>query len=200
MKAWRVEQHGGPEVLELEDVSLRPLETDEARIRIQAVALNHLDLWVRKGVPGHRFPLPLTLGCDFSGEVCELGPLTDKTEEWLNRHHIEEQTSVVVDPVLSCGKCTVCEAGNTALCKEFGLLGETTDGGLSGYANVPIKNLVVKPQNLTYAEAASLPIAYVTAWNMLVHKAEAKKGDIVFIRAAGSGAVSYTHLTLPTSG
>jgi NADPH:quinone reductase-like Zn-dependent oxidoreductase len=133
------------------------------------VGLNHLDLWVRKGVEGHQFPLPIIPGCDIAGETMESG------------------RRVLVNPILSCGKCRYCRSGADNLCPEFGIIGETTHGGLAEVISVPRKNLIPLPRSVPFETAAALPIAYVTAWTMLKHRARLRRGEWILIHAAGSG-------------
>jgi len=169
MKAWVVSRHGGPEVLLLQPKDRPQAQAGETLVRVEAVGLNHLDLWVRKGVEGHTFPLPITPGCDIVGTVEETGQ------------------RVLVNPILSCGRCEKCKKGFEPLCPQFGLIGETTDGGCADIIRVPTGNLLPLPKNISTLDAVCLPIAYVTAWSMLTRKAKTEKGEWVLIQAGGSG-------------
>ena len=184
MKAWRIEKHGGPEVLQCLDIPRPEVKPMEARVRIQAVGLNHLDLWVRKGVPGHKFPLPITPGCDIVGTIEQLGP---GTEEKLSRDGIKVGSPVIVNPGHSCGRCEACLGGFDPLCRYYGIFGETTDGGCADYISVPVANIILRPSRISVTEAAALPISYLTAWTMLTRKAQLKAGEVVLIQAGGSG-------------
>lgn len=156
----------------------------EVRVRVQAVGLNHLDVWTRKGVPGHKFPLPLVPGCDSSGLIDSFGP---GAEELLSREKLARGSPVIVSPGLSCGRCEHCLSGFDPLCPRYGILGETQDGGCADYVVVPAVNLIARPANLSASQGASLQIPFLTAWTMLTRKAECRPGDTVLIQAGGSG-------------
>src|SRR5438270_7122239 len=123
MKAIIVREHGGLDRLELTDIPEPELRHGEAIVRVRAVALNHLDLWVRRGVPGHKFPLPIIPGAEVAGIVEETG---------------EE---VIVAPGFSCGVCPACASGNDPLCASAGIFGENRDGGCAEKIAVPLRNL-----------------------------------------------------------
>src|SRR6266516_7466512 len=172
MKAIVVREHGGPEKLERAEVPDPELKPGEAIVRVRAVALNHLDIWVRRGVPGHKFPLPIITGAEAAGTI----------------HEIEENDSgwaagdeVIVAPGFSCGHCVACLSGNDPLCLRFGIFGETTNGGAAQRMIVPIRNLVRKPANLSFAEAAALPLDLLTAWHMLVARAHLRPAETVLV-------------------
>lgn len=187
MKAWRIERHGGIDQLKRGDIDVPEPKEDEVRVRVKAVGLNHLDLWVVKGVPGHQFPLPMTVGCDVVGVVDSLGPLSQGARAHFQRHGIGVGSTVIVNPLLSCGKCMRCKNGQDATCVDFGLIGETRDGGCAEFMVAPVENLLPKPEAMSVEEAASLPIAFVTAWSMVNRKARVKKGEWVLVQAGGSG-------------
>ncbi|MBI2712681.1 MAG: zinc-binding dehydrogenase [Bdellovibrio sp.] len=181
MKAWTVAKHGGPEVLthvDLPDPVPGPME---ALVQVEAVGLNHLDLWLRNGVPGHRFHLPMVPGGDISGKILKYGPVPDGTEL------LKEGTQVILNPGVSCGTCEKCLSGNDFLCPKFGILGETQHGGCADLIVVPIANLIRRPENISAAEGAALSIPFVTAWSMLHRKARIQPGETVLIQAGGSG-------------
>ncbi len=175
MRAAIIRNHGGLEAIQIETVEDPTPGPTEALIRVKACALNHMDLWARKGVPGFQFPLPLIPGCDIAGEVV----LADG---------LEPGTPVVVQPGVSCGACEPCLSGNDMLCRRYGILGETQNGGCAELAVVPRANLMAKPANLSFEEAAAYPLTFLTAWHMLVARARVKPGDRV--HAAGSGVSS----------
>jgi NADPH:quinone reductase-like Zn-dependent oxidoreductase len=184
IKAWRIEKHGGVEVLQRKDLDLPDPGPMQVRVKVQAVALNHLDLWVRKGVPGHKFPLPMTPGCDVVGKVAALGP---GSAESLAKDGIQVGSEVVVSPGVSCGHCEACLSGFDPLCPSYGIIGETMDGGCADFINVSVANLILKPASLSVTQAAALLIPYLTAWTMLVRKAQLKPGENVLVHAGGSG-------------
>jgi len=184
MKAWRITRHGGPETLERLELPKPEVHPGEVRVRVQAVGLNHLDLWTRNGVPGHKFPLPITPGCDIAGVVDHIGV---GSEESLARDGIKPGVPVVMNPGTSCGHCEACLGGFDPLCKQYGILGETRDGGCADYVVVPAANVIARPVELEAVQAAALPIPYLTAWSMLTRKAHLQAGETVLIQAGGSG-------------
>jgi NADPH:quinone reductase-like Zn-dependent oxidoreductase len=187
MKAWQIRQHGGLEALQLLDLPDPVPAAGQARIRVASVGLNHLDLWVRKGVPGHKFPLPLIPGCDISGVVESFGPVSTQQKEALKKIGIDVGSSVIVSPGVSCEVCEACLAGQDFLCKHYGILGETTNGGCAEFVVVPIANLIARPKNLSAVQAAAIQIPFLTAWNMVHRKAKVQPGELVLIQAGGSG-------------
>ena len=180
MKAIVVEKHGGTEELHMKDVP-PPDPGGGALVRVHAVALNHLDLWVRRGVPGHKFPLPLIPGSEVSGVIEALPP---NTTVW------KVGDPVVVSPGISCGMCSACLAGRDPLCSAFEILGENRNGGCAELLAVPVRNLLAKPEGLSFAEAAAIPLDFLTAWHMLISRAELRPGETVLIHAGGSGVGS----------
>lgn len=181
MKAVLIRQHGGPEVLELTTVPNPVAGAGEAIVAVRAVALNHLDIWLRRGVPGHKFPLPMIPGSEVAGVI---ESLPEQTSEW----NIGDE--VIVAPGFSCGLCMACTSGNDPLCVKFGIFGETVDGGAAEKIRVPLRNLFHKPSNLTFAEAAAVPLDMLTAWHMLVARAQVRPGETILVQAGGSGVGS----------
>lgn len=181
MKAIAFRQHGGPEVLEMTELPTPEPKAREVRVTVKAVALNHLDVWVRKGWPGLKLELPHVLGSDIAGVVdavgAEVGDLKPGTE-------------VLVNPGLSCGACEKCLSGEDVLCRYYAILGEHTRGGYAEYVCVPRQNILPKPKALSFEEAACLPLTFLTAWHMLMSRAQLKPGETVLIHAAGSGVGS----------
>jgi NADPH:quinone reductase-like Zn-dependent oxidoreductase len=178
MRAVVVRAHGGPEALSLETLPVPEPGPCQVRVRVDAVALNHLDVWVRRGVPGHTFPLPLIPGCDVAGTVDALGP---------GAEGVREGEAVVLDPGLSCGRCLACRAGEEPLCRSYHILGETRDGGCAEFVVVPARNLFPRPAGMDAGHAAALPLTFLTAWHMLVTRARVKPGERVLVHAAASG-------------
>jgi NADPH:quinone reductase-like Zn-dependent oxidoreductase len=154
---------------------------DEARVRVRACALNHLDLWVRDGVPGHEFPLPLVPGSEIAGDVDAVGELVEG---------FRPGDPVLVAPGLSCGHCSRCLFGEDPLCSRYGILGETRDGGYAEFVVVPGRNLLPLPAGTSYVEAAALPLVFLTAWHMLHGRARLRPHEDVLVHAAGSGVGS----------
>lgn len=181
MKATRIHGHGGVEQLKFEDIPTPQPKPNEVLIKIKAVSLNHLDLWVRKGVEGHTYPLPITPGCDIAGIVDQVGSIAT---------HVKPGQKVIVQPGVSCGLCELCLGGQEQLCRHYGVLGETQDGGCAEYIAVPHQNLLPFPEEYSFEEAASLPLVFLTAWHMFVARAHVQPHDDVLIHAGGSGVSS----------
>ena len=181
MRALVIRSHGGPEVLRFEDRPVPEPGPGQVRVRVLAVGLNHLDLWVRNGVPGHAFPLPMVPGCDVRGVVDALGP---------GATGCRPGDQIVVGPGVSCGRCHACRSGNEPLCREYGILGESCDGGCAEYVVAPDRNVFAAPGRLAPEEAAAVPLAFLTAWHMLRARARIEPGERVLVHAAGSGVSS----------
>ncbi|HEY5611379.1 MAG TPA: alcohol dehydrogenase catalytic domain-containing protein, partial [Thermoanaerobaculia bacterium] len=180
MRAVVIREHGGFDRLELVEVP-EPASATKAILRVKAVALNHLDLWLRRGVPGHKFPLPLIPGSEVSGVIEKL---PEGAEPW------SVGDEVIVAPGVSCGVCRACLSGNDPLCPSYGIFGESENGGVAEKFAAPIRNLLRKPRSLSFAEAAATPLDFMTAWHMLVARAELRPGETVLIHAGGSGVGS----------
>src|SRR5438876_1902926 len=181
MKAILIREHGGTDRLEptvVPDPELRP---GEAIVRVRAVALNHLDIWVRRGVPGHKFNLPMIPGAEVAGVI---DAVSENDRGW------KRGDEVLVAPGYSCGLCVACLSGNDPLCPAAGIFGENRNGGCAETIAVPIRNLLRKPASLSFAEAAALPLDMLTAWHMLVTRAQIRPGETVLVQAGGSGVGS----------
>ena len=148
---------------------------------MRACALNHLDVWVRNGLPGIKIPLPHILGNDVAGVVREVGDLIT----W-----VKPGDEVMIQPGVSCGHCVECLAGRDNMCNEYDIIGYRRDGGYAQFLAVPGVNVIPKPKNLDWAEAAALPLVTLTAWHMLIARAQVQPGEDVLIHAAGSGVGS----------
>ncbi|MGE3171463.1 MAG: zinc-binding dehydrogenase [Planctomycetota bacterium] len=182
MRCVVVREHGGFEALRLEEREVPTPGPGQVRVRLRAVGLNHLDTWVRRGVPGHKFPLPLIQSSDGCGVVDALGPGA--------RTPCKEGDAVVVLPGVSCGACEPCLSGLDNLCRDYHILGESCDGTAADYVCLPAANLAPKPAHLSDAEAASICLVFQTAWNMLVRRAELRAGETVLVHAGLSGVGS----------
>jgi NADPH:quinone reductase-like Zn-dependent oxidoreductase len=174
-------EHGGPEVLARETIDLPEPGPREVRVRVRAVALNHLDLWVRRGMPNLRLEYPHRLGSDVVGEVDALGP---------GARGVAVGDKVVVSPGVSCGVCERCLSGEDQRCPKYAILGEHTQGGYGRHLVVPDANLVPYPGDLPFSQVAAVPLVFLTAWQMLVDKARVQPGETVLVHAAGSGVSS----------
>ncbi len=188
MKAWRTEKHGGievlSEVLQRCEIPIPQCGPMQALVRVEAVGLNHVDLWIQKGVEGHQFHLPIIPGGDISGTIEEMG---SGSESILSKNGIHIGSPVLVNPGVSCGQCEACLGGFDPLCRSYGMFGETQNGGCAEYVVVPIANLILRPREISAVDGASLAIPYLTAWTMLTRKAQIKPGETVLIQAGGSG-------------
>src|SRR5258708_24093007 len=184
MKAILIREHGGVDKLEWTDVPAPTPIPGMVVIAGRAVALNHLDLWVRRGVPGHKFPLPIIPGSEVAGVIESVGePVGDLAGAFGRTWKAGDE--VVVAPGFSCGQCVACLSGNDPLCLQSGIYGETVNGGCSERRLVPFRNLIPKPAALSFPEAASRPLDMVTAWHMLVARAPFRPGETILIQAGG---------------
>jgi NADPH:quinone reductase-like Zn-dependent oxidoreductase len=181
VKAAIFRQHGGPEVLEYADVPEPRIRPNEVLVEVKACALNHLDIFVRGGMPGIEIPLPHILGNDIAGVVREVGELVTWTKPG---------DEVMVNPGVSCGHCEACLSGQDNLCREYDIMGYRRDGGYAELVAVPGANIIPKPAQLSWEEAAALPLVTVTAWHMLVTRVNVQPGENVLVHAAGSGVGS----------
>jgi NADPH:quinone reductase-like Zn-dependent oxidoreductase len=181
MKAVIFNQHGGPEVLEYTEVPDPTFNPIEVLVEVRACGINYLDIWARKGLPGIDFPKPHILGNDVAGVVRAVGELVD----W-----VKPGDEVLIQPGISCGHCHECLSGNDNLCMTYHILGYGRHGGYAELVGVPGVNVVPKPANISFEEAAALPLVTLTAWHMLVNRANVQPGEDVLIHAAGSGVGS----------
>jgi NADPH:quinone reductase-like Zn-dependent oxidoreductase len=176
MKAARIHQFGGPEALIYEDVPDPQPRKDQVMVRVRACSLNHLDIWVRKGLPGVK--LPHILGSDIAGEVAEVGDYVSG---------FQTGQRVLLAPMLFCGHCEKCVAGLQNQCREFAVLGNGVDGGNCELIAVPSANVIPIPDSFNFNQAASVPLVFVTAWHMLVGRAGIRPGQTVLVLGASSG-------------
>jgi NADPH:quinone reductase-like Zn-dependent oxidoreductase len=178
MKAVLIRRHGGPEVLEIADLPRPEPGPGEALLEVKAAGLNHLDTWVRRGMPGMRLPLPMIPGSDAAGIVAGVGS---------GVAGVREGDRVFVSPGVSCGRCVHCLSGWDPLCRDYGILGEHRGGTQAEYAALPAGNLLPLPDGLSFEEGAAFPLVFLTAWHMLVTRACVRPGDEVLVHAGGSG-------------
>ena len=181
MQAIVLREHGGPEVLRAEALPIPEPGPGEVRVRVRAVALNHLDIWVRRGGPAFHLEYPHRLGADIAGTIDAVGPGVDAKAAGA------VGAKTVVQPGLSCGRCAACLGGQDNLCRHYRILGENTQGGYAEYLVVPAVNLAPYPERLDFAHAAASLLPFLTAWQMVVRKARVAPGDTVLVHGAGSG-------------
>lgn len=181
MKAIVFRRHGGPEVLEYSDAPEPQIKANEILVRVRAVALNHLDLWVRRGLPGINVPLPHIPGSDVAGEIAQVGELVMR---------VKVGDRVLLAPGVSCGQCAACVGGADNQCRRYTNLGYMIDGGCAEYVKAPEVNAIPIPGELSWEEAAAVPLVFLTAWHMLVARAQVRAGEDVLVLGAGSGVGS----------
>lgn len=179
MKAVRIHQHGGPEVLKLEEIPDPPdPRQDEIRIEVKFASINHLDIWCRRGMPGIKIPMPHILGCDASGIVSRIG-------QGVSGFEVGDR--VLVNPGSSCGHCEFCSSGEGSLCLQYKIFGEHKPGTNCKYITAQSHSVYKVSEEISLEVAAAAPLTYLTAWRMMMTKAQVKPGDTVFVWAAGAG-------------
>jgi NADPH:quinone reductase-like Zn-dependent oxidoreductase len=181
MNAIVFSEHGGPGVLRHIEVPDPHVSANEVLVRVRACALNHLDLWVRKGLPGVAIPLPHIPGSDIAGEVVRVGERVS---------HVRVGERVLLQPGISCGSCLQCLAGRDNFCRHYTLFGYMVDGGCAEFVKAREANVVPIPAHLSFEEAAAVPLTFLTAWHMLINRAQLKPAETVLVLAAGSGVGS----------
>ena len=179
MKAVRIHQHGGIDVLQYEDIPVPNIEQNQCLVKIKAAALNHLDIWVRKGIPGG--PLPMIMGSDGAGIIELVGK--DVSD-------LSEGDNVLIQPLTFCGKCRWCKQKKENYCEKWGIYGENQDGTQCEFIAVNADHLRIIPQGMSFEEAAAFPLVAETAFAMLIDRANIQKGETVFIWGASSGVGS----------
>ena len=181
MRAAVFHEHGDRDVIQLEQVVIPQPASDEVRIKVQACALNWLDVGIRRGPQFGAVPLPLTTGVDVSGLIDAVG---SDVRGW------SAGDAVTFYSLVTCGECEFCRDGEVTVCPQHKIIGEHMNGGLAEYTVVPARNLIAKPANLTHVEVAALPVVSKTAWHMLISVARLQAGETVFIPGAGGGVAS----------
>ncbi len=181
MQAVRFHEHGGPEVLKYESAPDPSINPTEVLVRVRACAMNHLDLWLRRGYPGRQIPLPRIAGSDIAGEVVEVGAMVTR---------VRPGARVLVAPGHSCGACRHCFEARDNLCRQYAVFGAVRDGGYAEFVGVPEVNVVSIPDDFSFDEAAAVPLVFVTAWHMLLGRAGLRAGEEILVLGAGSGVGS----------
>ena len=181
MKAVRFHEHGGLDVLRYEDAPEPKIKANEVLVRVKACALNHLDVWLRAGVRAWKLHMPHIVGSDISGEVVEVGSLVTR---------VKPGDRVLLHPGISCGQCEACFKGLDSACRSHTMFGVLVDGGYAEYVSSPEVNAIPIPGDLTFDEAAAVPLVYTTVWHMLFTRAGLKPGEDVLVIGAGSGVGS----------
>ena len=181
MKALAFNEFGGPDKLRLQDVPDPKPGANEVIVRVHACALNHLDLFVREGIPALKTPLPFWTGCDIAGEIAELGAGVTG---------LNVGDRVCVNPNLTCGRCEFCIQGEDSMCVRYGILGEHVPGGLAELVKVRAENVLPLPAHVSYEDAASFILTNMTAWRMVVTQGRVRAGQDVLILGVGGGVSS----------
>lgn len=181
MKALAFKEFGGPEKLALQDVPDPVAGPGEVLVRVRACALNHLDLFVRDGIPALKTPLPFWTGCDIAGDVAEVGA---------GIIGVKVGERVAVNPNLTCGRCEYCMQGEDSLCVRYGILGEHRPGGLAELVRVRGDSVLPLPAHVSYEDAASFILTNMTAWRMVVTQGQLRAGQDVLILGVGGGVSS----------
>ncbi|HKW01442.1 MAG TPA: zinc-binding dehydrogenase [Vicinamibacterales bacterium] len=178
MKAVRFHEHGGPEVLRYEDAPDPELQPGHVIVRVRACALNHLDLWQRRGLDRVTIPMPHISGADVAGEIVAAG---SGAADW------PAGTRVMLQPGMSCGRCAACLAGTDNFCAKYDVLGYQSAGGYAELVTVPAANVIPLPDAVDFVSGAAFPLSFLTAWHMLATRAAITERDTVLVLAAGSG-------------
>ncbi len=178
MKAVFFREHGGPEVLKWGDFDDPVLRPGEVLVEVKAASVNHLDLFVRRGVPGISIPLPHIPGSDAAGVVERVGGGVEG---------VSVGQRVLVNPSVSCGQCEFCVRGDTSLCLSYRLIGETTQGTCCEKIAIPYANVIPIPEGMTFEQAASIPLVFMTAWRMLITRGRLRPGEDVLVLGASAG-------------
>jgi NADPH:quinone reductase-like Zn-dependent oxidoreductase len=178
MRAVVIREHGGLDRLRFEERPVPEPGPGEVRVAVRAAGVNHLDTWVRRGVPGHAFPLPIVPGCDGAGVVDALGP---------GAAGVVPGQRVVLAPGVVPRVDAEAAAGDDHLSAGYGILGETRDGTCADHVVVPDRNVIPLPDAVPFETAAAFPLVTLTAWTMVVRRARLEPGETILVHAAGSG-------------
>jgi NADPH:quinone reductase-like Zn-dependent oxidoreductase len=180
VRALTIDAHGELDRLAFRDDVAVPdvVLPDDVRVRVHAAALNHLDLWVVRGVPGIRISPGWILGSDCAGVVDAVAPGVTS---------VQPGDRVVVNPGVSDRTCEYCRSGDNPLCLRFSILGEHRPGTLADFIVVPAANVLPIPASVGFSTAAAFPLATLTAWRMVVTRANVRPDDQVLIRGIGGG-------------
>ena len=178
MKAVVFNQHGGPEVLQYVDVPDPRPGPCEVLIEVKATSINHIDIFLRRGMPGIKVPLPKIVGSDAAGIIRELGR---------DVSGLMPGQRVTINPGITCGHCEFCSAGFGSQCVSWAMVGENRDGAYAEFVVVPAHIVLPIPDHISFEEAAAAPLVFLTAWSMMVGKGNIRPGEDVLILGAGAG-------------
>ena len=178
MKAVVFDRHGGPEVLRSEDVPEPAPARGDVVIEVKAASINHIDIFLRRGMPGIKVPMPKIIGSDAAGVIREIG---------LEVSGLRIGQRVTINPGISCGHCEFCAAGFGSQCLTYAMVGENTDGAYAQLLKVPSHIVLPIPDSISFEDAAAAPLVFMTAWSMMVNKGNIRPGEDVLILGAGAG-------------
>ncbi len=178
MKAVVFYENGGVDKLTYTDMENPKISPYEVLVRVKACALNHLDIWVRQGLPGIEISMPHILGSDIAGEVAEVG---------MEVKNFRPGDKVLIAPGVRCRKCVYCITNNDSMCNSFKIMGFQVQGGYAEFARAHVDNIIPISHKLSFEEWAAIPLVFLTAWHMLITRGQLKPGENVLIHAAGSG-------------
>ena len=178
MKAVVFDRHGGPEVLRSEDVPEPAPARGDVVIEVKAASINHIDIFLRRGMPGIKVPMPKIIGSDAAGVIREIG---------LEVSGLRIGQRVTINPGISCGHCEFCAAGFGSQCLTYAMVGENTDGAYAQLLKVPSHIVLPIPDSISFEDAAAAPLVFMTAWSMMVNKGNIRPGEDVLILGVGAG-------------
>jgi NADPH2:quinone reductase len=186
MRAAVIPFHGGPEVIQIQEIERPQPGRGEVLVRVAATSLNRLDLWARSGPPVEIFPwpkhtFPIISGSDCSGWIEAIGDEVDG---------LAPGQPVLVYPALFCNACAYCLAGEQSQCLHYRILGEQVSGAMAEYVVAPAINVIPLPEGVDLTSAAALPVAYTTAWRMLITAAQVQPNQSVLVLGVGGGVGS----------
>jgi NADPH:quinone reductase-like Zn-dependent oxidoreductase len=178
MKAVVIHEHGGLDRVRVEEVAGPKPGRGEVILKVKSAGLNHLDIWVRKGRPGLKLAFPHILGCDAAGVVAAVG--ADVTD-------MKAGDQVILNPGLSCGSCEYCKRGEQSECLSFDIMGMNRQGTFAEYVAVPARNVHPKPAYMDFDQAGAFVLSCLTAWRMLMTRAQLRPGETVLLHGIGGG-------------
>jgi NADPH:quinone reductase-like Zn-dependent oxidoreductase len=182
MKAVQIHEHGGAETLRYEEAATPKLAAPaEVIVELKAAALNHIDLWTRRGLTGIKLEMPHILGGDGAGVVVETGA------EVAN---VKKGDAVCLYPAVGCGQCEFCLTDRDFLCVYLRVLGERLNGTYAEYVKLPGQNCFPVPPGFSFEEAAAFPLVFITVWRMLVTNANLRPGEQILILGIGGGVAT----------
>tara|TARA_B100001250_G_scaffold47646_1_gene37299 strand:+ start:518 stop:1552 length:1035 start_codon:yes stop_codon:yes gene_type:complete len=181
MKAIRIHENGDENVLKYEDIEEPVCGSNQVKVKICSSSINHLDLWIRMGIPSLKTTFPMILGSDAAGKITEIG-------EQIKDYKVGDD--ILVQPGVFCNECKLCNQGKENYCSKYGIIGENYNGIQAEYVILNPANIYLKPSCLDYNEAASMPLTFMTAYEMLVKRAKLQKNETVLIYGGSSGVGS----------